>query len=178
MPEKVSIPLFMHSSKLRSYILILFFALFFLFLILNHSDADLINRIVALVGEDAITLADLDKKYSEERTVNTDISRRDVLDKMVDRLLIKQEAMNLKITGINNDDIIRQYIDTKIRAYIRIRNEYITQFYNENKKSFSDQDILYVGNEIERILIERETSKNVNRLINQLRKESYIKILL
>ncbi len=166
---------------MKSFLFISVIATFCGILLIPNSElrtvyAEIIDRVAAFVDDEPITLSELGERYEETKKVKPDIGRGQVLNTMVNRLLIKREAKKLKIKGRNEDEIINQYIDLKLRSYIRIKNEDIEQFYGENRKEFSEKTLAEVKDAIEKYLVEKEVNKRLKRLLHELKKKAYVKI--
>ena len=141
--------------------------------------AELVDRVVIVVDNECVTLAEFEKTYEEARRRSIDITRRELLDTEVNRLLMLRQSRSMKLGGANEDEIIERYIDLKVRSLIVIKNESIDAFSRDNRRGFpADSPIEDVRDKIETYLIEEEVNKRLNVLIEGLREKSYIKIQL
>lgn len=76
------------------------------------SNAEIVDRVVAVVDGDVITLSELDNivnmktKSSPKGSQRREIARREVLDQMIDEVLLNQAIEKAKIT-VNDDDLAR-----------------------------------------------------------------------
>lgn len=136
------------------------------------------DRVVAYVDNEAVTLGELDEKYAAAKKISPDIQKIEVLNTMINRLLLKREAARRKILGASEDAIIEQLIDLTIRSYIIIKHDEIEKFFAETVDKNSSTDIESVRAEIEKYLTEREVNRRLAKLIEELRKQAYVKIQL
>jgi hypothetical protein len=138
--------------------------------------AELIDRVCAFVDNDAITLGEFLKNYEETRARIPDITKEEVLNTMINRILLRRAALAMKIAGTDEDRIIAEYIDLKVRSYVIIKEEAIEHFYNENKGDFAGAGIADVRADIEKLLTEKEVNARLISLLAELRKQAYVKI--
>ncbi|MBI5049341.1 MAG: hypothetical protein HZC11_00320 [Nitrospirae bacterium] len=152
------------------------------FLITHHSllitavNAEVIERIVAVVDDDAITLSEFDNAL--QTAVNPE-AKTDVLNGMINRILLLRQAKKFKLEdsqAADDNALINDYIEKRLKALIRISPEEIEPFYEKNKKSFGDKDFYDARNEIETYLIEKELNRKLLEHIKELREKSYIRI--
>lgn len=138
------------------------------------SEAEIIDRIVATINDDVITLSEL-----KERSGTEDRDEKEVLEGMMNRVLLLQEAKRLGITGIEEDEslIIERFIERRIKAFILIPLERSKDFYERNEEKFRGKEFLDVRDEINRYLIEDETNKRLEAYLIELRKKADIKVL-
>lgn len=104
------------ASHIRNVLLGSLFCLF----ITSTAHADLVDKVVAVVNEDIITLTDLEKEASQfEERVRSQVPedqqeeamqqmRDDVLDQIIENRLIAQEAAKINVT-IPDEDFNRAY---------------------------------------------------------------------
>ena len=93
------------------------------------------------------------------------------------RLLLK-EAKKMRLDAPTKDEILKDYIDIKIKAAIIIKDEDIDKFYNEHWKDFKDRDHAAVRGEIEKYLSELETNKQLKKHLEELRSRAEVKVQL
>ena len=140
--------------------------------------AEIRDRVVAFVDNTAITLSELEETYARTVKVSPDIKKNDVLNTMVNRLLLIKEAKKIKLEATSEDELMKEYIDIKIRAFIRIKEEDLTEFYKKHLTDFQDKEFESVRDEIENYLTEKELNERLKLHINELREKSCIKIQL
>lgn len=136
------------------------------------------DRVVAFVNNDAITLSELEMKYNNTVKVTSDITQEEVLNTMVNKLLLLREAKKIRLEGPSEDELLNEYIDLKIRAFIRIKEEELQDFYNKNITKFEGKELDSVSDEIEKYLVEHEVNQRLKAHINELREKSCVKIQL
>jgi len=133
--------------------------------------------VVAFVNDDAITNSELQEQYRETLKITPDISREEVLNTMINRILILREAKKYRIEGPSADAVIKEYIDLKERAFIRVPETEIEKYFKENSARFSGKGYEDVRDDIEQYLIEKELNVRLKKSLAELRKTAYIKIL-
>jgi hypothetical protein len=136
------------------------------------------DRVVAFVDNSAITLSELEMKYEETLKITPDITRDEVLNTMVNRLLLLKEARKMRLEAATEDALLKEYIDLKIRAFIRIKEEELTDFYNKHINEFEGKEFEAVRDDIEKYLTEKELNERLKSHINELRENACIKIQL
>ena len=170
--------------KIRNFIrfgaLFLMLVLQFLFLSSHFSlaSAELIDRVVAFVNDRAITLSELKETYERTRKLQPDITMEEVLNTMVNRLLLLNDARRLKIEAKSDDEILNEYEELKVRALVRVREEDIENYYKKNEKEFGGAPYESVRGKIEALLTEKQTNELLKKQIAELRSKAYVKILL
>jgi hypothetical protein len=138
----------------------------------------LIDRVVAFVDDQAITLSEFHEQYKNTLKLTPDISEEDVLNTMINRKLILRDARRNRIESPSEEEIMRDYIDLKIRAFINVSEAEIDGFYRKNINEFSGNNYEDVREEIEKYLIEIDLNERLRELLKELRKNAYIKIQL
>jgi len=140
--------------------------------------AELIDRVVAFIDDEAITLSDFIQYTRKAKKLKHELSEEQAINALINRRLLLREAKRIRLRGKSDDELIREYVDIKVRVFIKIPPEAVERFYNENKERFGKTPIDDVWDDIERLLKEREVNKRLTRLIEKLREKSYIKINL
>lgn len=155
--------------------------------------AELLDRVVAIVDDEAIMLSELNSAYqrafshqgesAEAENSKTDIIQKGVLNGLINRVLLLKQAKKFSHSIQTRNDydentLIKEYIEKQLKTFIRIPFEEIEQFYEKNKEKFGSKDFYDVRDEIEELLIEKELNKKLIRHIEELRKNAYIKIQL
>src|SRR3990172_5942086 len=164
----------------RKSIFVFFPVLFFIFVIFTVPlcKAELISDwVVAFVDDAAITHSELQKQYGETLKVTPGIAKEEVLNTMINRVLLLREAKKYRIEGPSSDEMIKEYIDLKVRTFIRVPETEIEKFYKENSSRFAGKAYDDVRDDIEQYLIEKELNIRLKETLQELRKTAYIKIL-
>ncbi len=140
--------------------------------------AEVIDRVVAFIDDEAITLADFEQYMSSAEKLTPGISRETAINALINRRLLLRAAKRIRLRGKTDDEIIQEYVDIKVRVFIKIPPEEIERFYNENRDRFGETPVGDVWDDIERLLREREVNRRLRKHIERLREEAYIKINL
>ncbi len=140
--------------------------------------AEIHDRVVAFVDNQAITLSEFTLQYERTRKVSPAVTREEVITTMINRLLLLREARKYRIEALSPEEIVREYIDLKIRAFIRVPESEIEAFYGTNIARFAGKDFDQVRDEIERYLMEKDLNVRLRETIAGLRKGAYIRVQL
>ncbi len=138
--------------------------------------AAIFDRVVAFVGDEAITLSEFTQQYRNTLKVSPDVTEEQVINTMINRLLLVKEARKYRIEAATQDEMIRDYIDLKVRAFIRVSEDDVEAFYKKNRDKFAGKDYEEVRGEIERYLTEKELNERLKETLKELGKNAYIKI--
>jgi hypothetical protein len=136
------------------------------------------DRVVAYVDTTAITLTELDNKYAEAIQVTPAITREEVLNTMINRILLVREARKIRLKSEREDELLKEYVDLRIRSFIRIKDEEIKNFYEVHAADFPEKDLDELREDIENYLIEQELNNALKKHISDLRNNACIKIQL
>ncbi len=147
-------------------------------LIASVSHAGIHDRVVAFVDNQAITLSELDERYRSTVNLSPGVTKAEVLNTMINRVLLLREAKQYRIEAATEDDVMREYIDLKMRAFIRVSEADLERFYEEHRSEFSGKDYEDVREEIEQFLAEKALNEKLKAIIQELRDRAYIKIFL
>jgi hypothetical protein len=134
------------------------------------------DRVVAYIDNTAITLSDLEEKYAETVKVLPDTSKEEVLNTMINRMLLIKEADRIKMEAPSEEELLKEYIDLKLRTFIRIRDEDLLDYYNKHSDAFEGKAFDSVRDEIERYLVESELNTRLKLHIAELREKACISI--
>jgi hypothetical protein len=140
--------------------------------------AAIIDRVVAYVDDTAITLSEFEETHNDMREKIKDITKDEVINSMINRELLLREARRMRLDAPTKDELVKDYIDIKIRSLIFIREGDIRAFYENNIDKFKGVDYLRVRDEIESYLFELETNRQLQSHLEQLRANAEIKIQL
>lgn len=169
--------LFSGTSILR-----LTFFVFLLFTIhvslLTFAEAEIFDRVVACVDEQAITLSEFQEQFNNAKKLTPNITEDEVLGTMINRLLLLREAKKYMIEAPSNEEMLNEYIDLKVRAFIRVSEKDIEEFYGANKDKFKGKDYDDVREDIEKYLTEKELNERLKETLKKLRKNAYVKVQL
>lgn len=140
--------------------------------------AGLRDRVVAFVDDQAITLSEFRDQLTTVRSVSPDARREDVINTMINRKILIREARKYRLEAPSDEELVNEYIDLKVRAYIRVSEPDIEEFYEKNIEQFRDKRYEDVREEIETYLTEKQLNEKLRETLKTLRETSYIKIQL
>jgi hypothetical protein len=143
-----------------------------------EAKAELIDRVVAFVNDRAITLSELRETYERTKRVQADISMEEVLNTMINRLLLLSDARRLKIEAKTDEEVLSEYMELKVRAFIRVNEEEVEDYYRKNEQEFKGAPYESVRNKIEEYLTEKEINRLLKIQIAELRARAFVKVLL
>ncbi|MDP2167759.1 MAG: hypothetical protein Q8J64_05430 [Thermodesulfovibrionales bacterium] len=139
--------------------------------------AEVIDRVAAFVDNEAITLSELEESFKKNAAVEPGITRSEALNTIINRTLLLREAKKLRMEARDEETLLREYIDLKVRAFIRIRESDIEAFYKKNNKEFKGLKLGEVKEKIETYLREKKVNQSLRHHIESLKAGSQIKIL-
>lgn len=168
----------LRNSKLERILLVTIIFASFSFHLSAISHAELIDKVVAFVDNSAITLREFEETYEKSRAINPNIPRKEVLNTMINRMLLLTEAKKLKIEARSDEELLSEYIDLKVKAFIKISEEDLEVFYNKNISEFKGAGYDAVRDKIEEYLTEQEINRLLKRHIDELRSKAYIKVIM
>jgi hypothetical protein len=153
------------------------FLCFFITIVPDCKAQMISDRVAAFVDDEAITDSELQDQYKKALRVTPDVTIDEVLNTMINRVLILREAKKYRIEEPTPEEVIREYIDLKVRAFIRVTETEIETYFRENSSIFSGKEYDEVRDEIEHYLTEKDLNERLKEIIRDLRKTAYIKIL-
>ena len=142
------------------------------------SYAEIFDRVVASVNDQAITLSEFQEQFNNAKKLTPDITEDEVLSTMINRLLLLREAKKYSIEAPSGEEMLNEYIDLKVRAFVRVGEKDIEEFYMANKDKFKGKDYDEVREEIEKYLTEKELNTRLKETLKELRKNAYVKTQL
>jgi hypothetical protein len=140
--------------------------------------AEIFDRVVACVNDQAITLSEFREQFDIAKKLTPGITEDEVLGAMINRLLLLREAKKYSIEAPSKEEMLSEYIDLKVRAFIRVSEKDIEGFYGANKDKFGGKDFDDVREEIEKYLTEKELNERLKETLRELRKNAYVKVQL
>lgn len=141
------------------------------------TNAKMLDEVVAFVDTEAITATELERNFKTSSTLNPEISRTQVLEMMINRLILLREAKRLRLEAETDNKLIEQYIDLKIRTFITISREDLRGEYESVKDEVGGRQFDEVKDVIEKYMVEREVNDRIRQLLEGLRNKAHIKIL-
>jgi hypothetical protein len=161
----------------RMFLAVLFFTSLFAFFGLRYSEG-INDRVVAYVDTAAITLSELESRLSDTRKVTPDITKEEVLNTMINRALLLREAKKLRLEAPSEDELLKDYIDLKVRTLIRVQEEDVLDFYKKHRDEFEGKELEDVRDNIEDYLIEHQLNEQLKEHIGELKRNTCVKIQL
>jgi len=162
---------------MRVYPVVIAIVLCILFIALQgHGELILIDCVAAFVDDQAITLSELNEMFERTRGMHADVTRKEVLDTIINRAILLKEAKRLKLEASNDDELLNEYTELKVRSRVRLSQEALEEYYRENLAEFQGAPLESVREKIEEYLTEREVNKILRQQIDELRKKAYVKI--
>lgn len=158
------------------YSLLVTFLLLFALCSLLH--AEIRDRVVAFVDNSAITLSELEMTYADTIKITPNVTKDEVLNTMINRLLLLREARKIGLEAPSEDKLLQEYIDLKIRAFIKIKEKELLDFYNNHINDFQGKEFETVREDIENYLIENELNPRLKSHISELKEKICVKIQL
>jgi hypothetical protein len=163
----------MITKVLFGFVILLLFKIFFA----GYLYGIIIDRLVAYVDDTAITLSELEYEFGKVSKATTQMSKKEILNSMINRILLLKEARKIRLEAQTDDELINAYVDIKIKSRIFVREEDISDFYKKHHQEFKGQDELLVRDEIEKYLLEKEFNDILRQHLRELWQLSDIKIL-
>ncbi len=143
-----------------------------------HARAEVIDKVVAFIDTEAITLSELRDTHEKTLKLSPDITEQEVLATMINRVLLLREARRLRLEAPDEDQLLEEYIDLKVRAFIKIKESDIRDVYASNIGEFGGKDYTGVKDDIEAYLFEKEVNYRIRRHLEGLREKTYVRVLL
>ncbi len=162
--------------RLAALVLLVF--TFYVSLFTSHAEAEIFDRVVAFVDDQAITLSELKEQFEVARKLTPDTTEAEVLNTMINRVLLWRQAKKYRIEAPTRDQMIDEYIDLKVRAFIRVSEGDIEEFYKNNQDKFEGKTLDSVRDEIEKYLTEKQLNSRLKKTLKELREQAYVKIQL
>lgn len=138
--------------------------------------ARMIDCVVAYVNDQAITQSEVEQKYKEMREVNEAVTYEDTVQTIINRTLLIDEAKKYRLESDTDDGLIEKYVDLKIRATVKIPEDFIMKYYETNREHFTGSDYEDVREEILRYLTEKRVNERLKEQLVELRKQYRIVI--
>ncbi len=152
--------------------------IFYISLFTSHAEAEIFDRVVAFVDDQAITLSELKEQLEVAKRLTPDITEEEVLNTMINRILLWREANKYRIEAPTRDAMIDEYIDLKVRAFIRVSEADIEDFYKKNQDKFAGKTLDNIRDEIEKYLTEKQLNSRLKQTLKELREKAYVRMQL
>ncbi|MDI6800861.1 MAG: hypothetical protein QMD01_02225 [Thermodesulfovibrionales bacterium] len=162
--------------SLRYCSILFFYCAVALLLYCSKSSAEIIDRVVAYIDDTAITLSELHDEHIKMGKNVVNITKQDVINSMINRILLIKEAKKMRLEASTDDEMIRDYIDIKIKSLIFIKEDEVKKFYNDHISDFRGREYRSVRDDIEKYLFELETNRQLKNHIAKLRDNAEIRM--
>ena len=146
-------------------------------------NSEIIERVVAIVNNNVILLSEFKDALKAAKMSDEKVTEDAVLDEMINRVLMLEQAKKMRLgqmedaTGpVDDNKIINEYIDRRIRSFVHIPIEEIESYYLNNRKQFGSKPFSEAKDEIENHLTEGELKLKIAEHVEELRKKAYIRI--
>jgi parvulin-like peptidyl-prolyl isomerase len=136
------------------------------------------DRVVAFVDNQAITLSEFQEQLKNTARISPTVTEDEVLNAMINRILLIKEAKKYRIEASTKEEAIKEYVNLKIRAFLKVSDTEIEDFYQKNIQEFRGREYDEVRGEIENYLSEKILNEKLKTTLKELRKNAYIKIQL
>jgi hypothetical protein len=144
----------------------------------GQAETELVDRVVAFVDNNAITLSALRETYEKTKKAQPGITMAEVLQTMVNRLLLLNDARRLKFEAKTDEEMMDLYIEMKVKAFVQVKESAMEEYYRQHEQELKDAPYESVRDKIEEVLTEKETNRLLKQHIEELRKKAYVKIEL
>jgi hypothetical protein len=142
------------------------------------ASSEVIDRVVAFIDNEAITLSELEDEFANVKDIKPSISKLELLQNMINKRLLLREAKRLRIQAPNDAALLEEYMDLKVTAFIKIPEADIKEFYRKNRAEFGKLKLKDVKDRIEKYLREKEINQRLKEHIKKLQAASHINIQL
>lgn len=168
----------------------IFYRIFFILLLLiancvlpTFCNSEILERIVAIVNNNVVLLSEYKDAIKAAKKSDEKVTEDAVLDEMINRVLMLEQAKKLILgqmedsSGLIDDNkIINEYIDRRIRSFVHVPIEEIESYYLNNRKQFGSKSFSEAKDEIEDHLTEGELKIKLAEHVGELRKKAFIRI--
>jgi len=162
----------------RPVVRLLILFIFHLSLFSSPVYAEIYDKVAAVVDDQAITLSEFREQYEKTKKFTPDVTGEQVINTIINRLLILREAKKIRIDAPSDEEIIRDFIDLKVRAFIKLGESEIEDFYKKNLENFQGKSYEDARGEIEKYLSEKELNERLKETLKELRKNAYVRIII
>lgn len=154
------------------------------FLLTVYAQAEIIERVVAIVNDDIILLSEFKDAYRGAALSRARISEGEFLDEMINKILILQQARrfgfdaSVESREFADNLIVEKYLERRIKAFIHIPFADVENYYLDNRPLFKGKSFFDVQDEIEAVLLDESLGDKISQHIKELRDNSYIRVQL
>jgi len=136
-----------------------------------------VDEVVAYIDDRAITRRELDIQHSMDLKVIPSRTRVQTLEAMINTRLMLQDAQRLRLSARDDTELLRKYLDLKVRAAVMVRDRDVALYFKDNRARFGNKPFQEVKAEIRKYLEELHYNTLLKAHISTLRKSVRIIIL-
>lgn len=162
----------MKQSFLKTALLVILLSLY-----CNEAMARDVDRIIAYVNETAITERELEAQHKKDIALYPSRAPEQTLEAMINTSLMLQDARKLRLVAENDAELLKKYLELKIRTAVLVSEKEITAFFRENRERFGNRSLRELRSEIRTYLEESRYNIVLKEHIAALREAALIKIL-
>ncbi len=145
--------------------------------------AEILERVVAIVDDEAILLSEFEDALDKVNKSEEEYTREEVMNQIISRMLLVRESGKYGFKGRKSSikdekGIVNEYIEKRIKAFIHVSYTEIESFYEENKSRFPGKEFREARSEIEEYLVSKELIKRLREHIDELKQKAYVRIQL
>lgn len=148
-------------------------------------NAELVERIVAVVNDNVILLSELKAAMRQAEEEGREVNAAELIDGIINDYLLLEQAgkfsLGRRSAGdrfLSPDRIINNYIDKRIKALIYIPFRDVETYYYNNLDKYGGREFSDVKSEIEAYLLEGMLEIKLQQHIDELRKDARIRVQL
>lgn len=144
----------------------------------SRSCSEVVDRVVAYVDNTAVTLSEFHENYKLMKEKLGNVTETEVINSIINQILLLKEAREMRLEAPTTEELLKDYVEIRIKASILIKEEDIEKFYAEHAEEFKGKEYASARDEIEKYLYEMETNKRLKKNIEAVRSRAEIKIQL
>lgn len=141
------------------------------------ASALVLDSVVAYIGDEAITLSELQEAMGRRLEYEPTASRREVLDALIDRRLLVQEARKFNLQAPDDEALVREYLEMKFSSYVLVKDADVEQYYHSRREAFAGRTLDSVREDIRRLLMEQAIERKLKEHSQGLKKKYHVKIV-
>jgi hypothetical protein len=149
----------------------------------GNADAELVERIVAVVNDDVILLSEFKAAMRQAAESGNEVTPEEVIEEMIHHHLLLEQAKKFSFgrdlgdaVRYTPDKVIEYYIDKRIRTLIHIPFRDIEAYYFNNLDKYGGKSFYDVKSEIEEYLHNIMFKIKIREHINELKENARIRI--
>lgn len=136
-----------------------------------------IDRVIAYINDNAITMRELNATHSEELKKHPGQTREQTLESMINSQLIIIEAKKLRISAETDPELIQKYLSLKVRSLVYVKDSEIMDYYQKHMEDFQGLRYRNTKERIRQYLGELKFNSLIKEQLEKLRQAAVIRIL-